>query len=72
MATNSHFMNVGYRSLRPQLGPAAAWSLLIALGWVLPFVVGLATIPRATSRYLRTFRLPTAATAATPATAGAR
>ena len=73
MALNSHFMAVGYRALRPQLGSAAlTWSLLIALGWVLPFAVGLTTIPRATSRYLRTFRVPSAAAPPSPAAAGTR
>ena len=59
MATNSHFMNAGYRALRPALGsPAITWSLLIACGWVLPFAVGMVLIPRATDRYARSFAVP--------------
>ena len=71
MATNSHFMNAGYRALRPALGSyALTWSVVIGCGWVLPFAAGMVLIPRATDRYARTFAVPRAA-AATGAAGGA-
>lgn len=56
MALDSHFMNAAYRALRPALGSQAlTWLVLIAAGWVLPFVVGLILIPSAAQRYRRAF-----------------
>ena len=70
MATNSHFMNGLYRALRPELGSQwLTWSVVIVLGWVLPFAVGTALIPRATLRYSKSFARPPGAAAAAPSSA---
>ena len=56
MATNSHYMDALAAALREPLGsrPLAMW-FAIAVGWVLPMVVGAVLIPRSVPRYRRTF-----------------